>query len=192
MDYLTVALILIVIGVVFLVAEILLPTGGFLIVGALLFFGLGVGTILYYGDRIEAIVAIAGLAVGLPASGFVAVSAYKRMSLGSALDSGIADATTTDMPQLAGLEMLKGRVGRALSPLRPSGSVEFDGRRVDAMTEGTMLDAGVWVRCIGVRAGTVMVREMEAPKDITDIQLDEPAPRPARKPIDDFDLGLES
>jgi membrane-bound ClpP family serine protease len=191
MDYLTVALVLVLIGVVFLAAEILLPTGGFLVVGALLFFGLGVGTILYYGDRIEALVALAGLAVGLPAAGFVAVSAYKRMSLGSALDAGLAEGGIPEMSQLAGLDLLKGRVGKALSPLRPSGSVEFDGRRVDAMTEGMMIDAGVWVRCVDVRGGTAVVREMEPPKDITDIQLDEPAPRPTRKPIDDFDLGLE-
>ena len=58
MDYLTLALILIVIGVILLGAEILLPTGGLLVVGALLCFAAGVGTILYYGDEIEAAVAI--------------------------------------------------------------------------------------------------------------------------------------
>ena len=187
MDYLTVALILIVIGVVFLVTEILLPTGGFLVVGALLFFAIGVGTILYYGDTVEGVVALAGLSVGMPAIGFLAVVAYKRMSLRSALDSDNADPAS-DLPQFVGLEALKGRVGKALSPLRPSGSVEFDGRRVDAMTEGTMIDSGVWVRCVDVKGGNVVVREMEPPKDIADIELDEP---PARKPMDDFDLGLE-
>src|SRR5258706_604783 len=117
MDYLTVALVFIVIGAVLLAAEILMPTGGILVVGALLFFAIGVGTILYYGDTVEAVVALAGLAVGLPAAGFVAVSAYRRMSLGSALDAGSDDGIGTDLPQVAGLETLKGRVGRALSPL---------------------------------------------------------------------------
>lgn len=192
MDYLTVALILILVGVVLLAAEILLPTGGLLVVGALLFFAAGVGTILYYGDTLEAAVAIAGLAVGLPAAGFVAVAAWRRMSIGAALDSGIADATATDQPGLAGLEALRGRVGKTLSPLRPSGTVEFDGRRVDATTEGMMLDAGVWVRCVDVKRGLAVVRQMEPPKDIADIQLDEP-PRPPTNPDpDDLDLGLES
>src|SRR6185312_599017 len=186
MDYLTIALILIVIGVVLLIAEMLVPTGGFLVVGALLFFAIGVGTILYNGDTMEAVVAVAGLAIGLPAAGFVAVAAYRRMSLHSALDSDEMAATAIDGPQLAGLEALKGRVGKALSPLRPSGAVEFDGRRVDAMTEGMMIDAGVWVRCVDVRAATVVVREMEAPRDIDDIQLDDDSP--PRRPIDDFDL----
>ncbi|HJZ54615.1 MAG TPA: hypothetical protein VKE74_06630, partial [Gemmataceae bacterium] len=45
MDYLTLALILFAIGVIMLVAEILLPTGGILVVVSLLFFSLGVGII---------------------------------------------------------------------------------------------------------------------------------------------------
>jgi membrane-bound serine protease (ClpP class) len=189
MDYLTVALILFAIGVVLLAAEILLPTGGVLVVVALLFFALGVGTILLYGDTLEAAVAIGGLAVGLPAAGFVAVTAWRRLSIGSALDSGIAEATANDLPQLAGLDALKGRVGKTRSPLRPSGTVEFDGRRVDAMTEGMMLDAGVWVRCVDVKGGKVIVREMEPPADIAEINLDDPAPRPAPG---DLDLGLDT
>jgi hypothetical protein len=157
-----------------------------------LFFAIGVGTILYNGDTVEAVVALAGLGIGLPAAGFVAVAAYRRMSLRSALDSDEFAATAIDVPQLAGLEALKGRIGKALSPLRPSGAVEFDGRRVDAMTEGMMIDAGVWVRCVDIRAGTAVVREMDAPRDIADIQLDEELPPPSsRRPIDDFDLGLE-
>jgi membrane-bound ClpP family serine protease len=188
MDYLTAALLLIAIGVVLLGAEILLPTGGVLVVGALLFFALGVGTILYYGDTVEAAVAIAGLAVGLPAAGFVAVTAWRRMSIGNAIDSGIASATANDLPQLAGLESLKGRVGKTVSPMRPSGTVEFDGRRIDAMTEGMMLDAGVWVRCVEARAGKVLVRRLESPTGVADIDLDSPTSSP--DPLDDLDLDI--
>lgn len=191
-EYLVIALIFFAVGVALLGAEILLPTGGILVVISLLFFALGVGTILVYGDTIEAVVALSGLAVGIPAAGFVAVHAWRRMSIGNALDSGIAEATGTDLPQLAGLDALKGRVGKTVSPMRPSGTVEFDGRRVDAMTEGMMLDAGVWVRCVDVKGGKVVVREMEPPKDITEITLDESGPRAGRDrdDFDDLDLGF--
>ena len=67
MDYLTLALILFTVGVIMLLAEILLPTGGILAVVSLLFFALGVGIILAGYDD-EAVVAIAGC-VGLPAAG---------------------------------------------------------------------------------------------------------------------------
>lgn len=182
-DYLMIALVLFAIGVVMLLAEILLPTGGILVVASLLFFAVGVGIILRYGDTIEAAVAIGGLAVGLPAAGFVAVHAWRRMSIGSSLDAATGEPTAADE-----LEALRGRVGRTASTLRPSGTVEFDGRRVDAMSEGMMLDAGVWVKCVDVRSGKVIVRRMEGPDDVTDINLDEP--RPARD-LDDLDLGLD-
>jgi len=81
---------------------------------------------------------------------------------------------------------------------------------VDAMSEGVMLDAGVWVRCLDVKGGKVIVREMEPPADVADITPDaprreglefrplEPPPLPPspseRRPPDDFDdldLGLD-
>ena len=186
-DYLTIALILIAVGAALLAAEILLPTGGFLVVAALLFFGLGVGTILYYGDTTEAAVAIAGLAVGLPAAGFVAIHAWRRMSIGGTLDPTTGEALAN--PQAAGLEGMKGRVGKTVSPMRPSGTVELDGRRVDAMTEGTMIDTGVWVRCVDVRGGTLIVRQIDGPSGLADINLDDPGP--IADPLDDLDLGLD-
>lgn len=206
MDYLTIALILFTLGVVTLIAEILLPTGGILVVVSLLFFALGVGIILAQGTTAEAVVAVSGLAVGLPAAGFVAVAAWRRMSIGAVLpdEAGAIESN----PGAIELEMLKNRTGKTVSTMRPSGSVEFDGRRIDAMTEGVMLDAGVWVRCVDVKGGKVIVRQMEAPAGVNEIDSDSPRARmpdialdvapPAqpepRKPVDDLDdldLGLD-
>jgi membrane-bound serine protease (ClpP class) len=83
--------------------------------------------------------------------------------------------------------------------MRPSGTVEFDGRRVDAMTEGVMLDAGVWVRCLEVKGGRVIVREMESPLDDSELspsprlEVSPPPPQsppPPKRPADDFHLDL--
>ncbi len=166
MDYLTVALLLVLVGVVLLGAEVLLPTGGILVVGALLCFAVAVGTILYYGT---------------------AVSAWRRLSIGRALDADGGDRAT-DVPQLAKLDELRGRVGKTVTPMRPSGSVVFDGQRVDALTEGMMLDAGVWVRCVAAKAGRVVVRQIDPPADLSDVNPDAPPP-PERK--SDFDLNLD-
>jgi len=203
MDYLTIALILFTVGVVMLLAEILLPTGGILVVVSLLFFALGVGIILARGTTTEAVVAIAALALGLPAAGFVAVSAWRRMSIGTVLPE---DATAPGViPGAAELEVLKNRTGKTVSPMRPSGTVEFDGKRVDAISEGVMLDAGVWVRCVAVKGTSVIVRQMDAPADVADIAPDAPprgdapeirrdvSPPPPQnppRPADDFDLDL--
>ena len=209
MDYLTVALVLMALGVLLLLAEIMLPTGGILVVAALLFFAFGVGIILYYGTLTEGLVAIGALVVGLPAAFYVGMIAWKRLSLDTEL---AADPTAaTQLPQVAELERLKGRTGKTVSPMRPSGSVEFDSNRVDAMTEGIMLDAGVWVRCVDVKGGKVIVRKLESLDGVPNIDLvvesptppepkaDEPAseepkrdePKKPRDDFDDFDIGLE-
>ncbi|HVL12396.1 MAG TPA: NfeD family protein, partial [Gemmata sp.] len=112
------------------------------------------------GTTTEAVVAMAALAVGLPAAGYVAVAAYRRMSIGSELDEAAAPLAVAGLTEL---EALKSRTGKTVSPMRPSGTVEFDGRRIDAMSEGVMLDAGVWVRCVEVKGGKVIVRQMEPP-----------------------------
>jgi membrane-bound ClpP family serine protease len=110
MDYLTLALLLFTLGVVTLLAEVLLPTGGILVVVALLLFGVGVTVIFARGTTTEAVVSLAALAVGLPAAGYVAVATYRRMSIGAELDEGGAGAPLA-VPGLAELEALKNRTG---------------------------------------------------------------------------------
>jgi membrane-bound serine protease (ClpP class) len=51
-----------------------------------------------------------------------------------------------------------------MSALRPAGITDFDGRHVDTITEGFMVEPGQWVRCIDVRAGKVVVRSAAEPK----------------------------
>jgi membrane-bound serine protease (ClpP class) len=211
MDYLGIALVLIGVGAVLLAAEVLVPTGGIFIVGSLVFFAVAVGMILYYGSTIEGVVAVTALAVGLPLSGYMAVSAWRKMSLSADLDSGAAP-----VPAAVEADAVKGRVGKTVSPMRPSGTVEIDGKRHDALTEGTMLDAGVWVRCVDVKRGQVIVRALEAQPDMSEIHPDAPAapvevaqaapapkaeppaseqpkdePKRPRDDFDDFDIGLK-
>jgi membrane-bound serine protease (ClpP class) len=56
--------------------------------------------------------------------------------------------------------------------LRPSGVVDFDGKRIDVITEGMMVAVGGWVRCVDVRAGKVVVRPSEAP-NLKDLEADD-------------------
>jgi membrane-bound ClpP family serine protease len=212
MDYLTIALLLFAVGAILLAAEVLLPTGGILVVASLLFFALGVAIILAQGTTIEAVVALCGLAVGLPVAGLIAVSTWRRLSLGTSLsDDPDGTGFTNGFSELEGL---KNHTGKTVSPMRPSGTVEIDGQRIDAMTEGVMLEAGVWVRCIEVKNGKVIVRQIESPANILDIDpegagtvdvtemhrdsfpkaISDPSPPEPKKRIDDLDdldLGLD-
>jgi membrane-bound serine protease (ClpP class) len=88
---------------------------------------------------------------------------WPRTPMGKRLILPDQDATVAMMPVNLELENLRGRYGRAISDLRPAGVVDFDGRRVDTMSEGMMVAAGSWVRCVDVKAGKVVVRPVDKP-----------------------------
>ena len=76
-------------------------------------------------------------------------------------------------PEASGLEKYRGRYGRAVTPMRPAGAVEIEGRRVDALSEGLMIEAGAYVKCVDVRAGHIVVRKVDTPKDLDDLSTDD-------------------
>lgn len=73
------------------------------------------------------------------------------------------DVTVATFSANVEMEELRGKVGKVMSPLRPSGIADFDGRRVDVITPGMMLEIGTYVRCIDVKAGRVLVSPVEKP-----------------------------
>src|SRR5581483_10413782 len=56
------------------------------------------------------------------------------------------------------LDHLVGQHGRALTPLRPSGLVDFDGRRLDGLSEEGLIAAGALIQAVRVRSGQLVVR----------------------------------
>jgi membrane-bound ClpP family serine protease len=57
----------------------------------------------------------------------------------------------------ASLEELMGREGTALTPLRPSGTIDVGGRAVDVVTDGIYVESGVRVRVARVEGSRVLV-----------------------------------
>lgn len=60
--------------------------------------------------------------------------------------------------ELVGLVKLVGRVGVAVTPLGPSGTVDFDGRALDGEADGGPIAPGTRVEAVGLRAGRLVVR----------------------------------
>jgi membrane-bound ClpP family serine protease len=56
------------------------------------------------------------------------------------------------------LDHLVGQYGRALTPLRLSGLVDFDGRKIDALSEDGLIDSGTLVLAVRVKSGQLVVR----------------------------------
>jgi membrane-bound ClpP family serine protease len=74
------------------------------------------------------------------------------------------------------LDHLVGQLGRALTPMRPSGLVDFDGRRLDGLSEDGLIPSGALVRAVRVRGGQLVVRT--APDPTLDEMLSGPGPTP--------------
>ena len=171
-SYLTLGAVLIVVGFVLLALELFfpLPSGGILSVLAVGSLVVGL-TLIFAHDTTTGLYWLLGVFVALPAGGVLVFYLWPRTPLGRRiiLKAAPEDATMAALPANQELEHLKGRIGRTLSALRPAGVVDFDGRRVDTLTEGMMVDPGQWVRCIDVRAGRVIVRPVEKP-DLGDLE----------------------
>jgi membrane-bound ClpP family serine protease len=169
---LTLAYVLIVAGLLLLVAEMFIPSSGVLLVISLVAIGFGVAmTFMYSEDPTMGVITLMCVFIALPAVGGLMLHYWPKTRVGRRffLKGPEEDATIASMPVHLELEQLRGRFGRAISPLRPAGVVEFDGRRIDTITEGMMVEPGQWVRCIDVKAGKVIVRPVEKP-DLGDLE----------------------
>ena len=165
------AYVLIVAGLFLLVAELFMPSGTFLVLSlAAIVIGVAM-TFLKSDDPTRGIVTLICVFAAVPLVGGVVLHYWPKTRIGRRffLPGPDEDATIASMPVNLELEQLRGRFGRAVSALRPAGVVDFDGRRVDTITEGMMVDDGQWVRCIDVRAGKVIVRQVEKP-DLGDLE----------------------
>jgi membrane-bound serine protease (ClpP class) len=58
-----------------------------------------------------------------------------------------------------GLNALLGKTGKASSGLHPSGFAVIEGRRVDVITQGEMIDKGATVRVVEVEGNRVVVAQ---------------------------------
>jgi membrane-bound serine protease (ClpP class) len=164
MDFLTLAYILIAIGVILMMVELFIPTGGICFLLASVFAIAGISLVFSYGSATNGIIALVAIFVVFPLMLAAFFFLWPEMLWGRRLiPKPEDDMTVAAMPANAQLEILKGRVGKSISQLRPAGVVEFEGKRIDCITEGMMIDADQWVRCVGVKAGRVIVRQIDKP-----------------------------
>jgi membrane-bound ClpP family serine protease len=168
--YLSFAIILAVLGLVLFLAEYFLPTGGILIVCGFLVSAGAVGVVAANTeDSRETIAAIVILCIGEPILAIAGMSmAGKRLAL-----KATAEATADDTAPESDSSQLVGRYGKTVTPLRPSGAAEFDGRRVDVVSEGMPVEAEAWVKCIEVKGARVVVRPVPKPPDLNEIDLED-------------------
>ncbi len=167
MDQSFLAYALVLLGLIMMAAEVFLPTGGILFVLALASLIAGIA-IAFYSDLTQGMIILVLVFILIPAGGPILLHIMPRTAMGKKLFLDVIkdDASVAVMPVNLELEQLRGRYGKTVSSLRPSGLTDFDGRRVDTMSEGDMIGPGQWVRCIDVKSGRVIVRQVDRPPDL--------------------------
>ena len=152
---------LILVGLALLAVEVtLIP--GFNVVGVLGVVGASVGVVLAFSEfgLVGGVVALAATLVLAGGTFYVLweSGAWDRFVLSDSLRRD-ADADAVEQETRS---RLLGRSGRAVTPLRPGGVAEVDGRRVEVETEGAFVAAGSRVRVVAMDRRRYIVRLDEA------------------------------
>jgi membrane-bound ClpP family serine protease len=142
-------------GLVFVVAEALLPSVGVLAIGAAL--SIGTAIVLAFGVSVSTGTAfLVAVAVLLPLTIAFGFWLFPRSPLGKwIVNPGLSfeARAATDERDLG----LVGRRGVAATMLRPAGHATIDGRRVDVVSRGEMIAEGVPVVVVEVEGNRVVV-----------------------------------
>ncbi len=147
-------------GLVIFVAEIFIPSHGVLtVVGAGFLLTALVKTFQIGGQEVGTVAVLACLVV-IPAFIVTAVKIWPKTPMGRRIapPNPVITAADSSVPVVE-LSALIGYTGRCLSPLRPVGICEFNGRRVACVSQLGLIDAGASVEAIGISGGNLTVVE---------------------------------
>ncbi|WP_339228168.1 nodulation protein NfeD [Oceanobacillus sp. FSL K6-2867] len=152
------AVVLLILGIILIVAEFFVPGG---ILGLL-----GIGAIIsslfmsgYDLGHMSMSIGIAFLVTLI-----AAVILFRRIGMDKGVFRHIIlrDSTATEQGYVSSVNRLEliGIEGSTVTPLRPSGIGEFDGERIDIVSEGSFIDRNKSVKVVRVEGVRVVVREV--------------------------------
>ena len=155
------ALVLLGVGLLLIMAEVLIPSMGML--GGLAAMALIGSVVLAYEVSAEVgqnfLIAEAVLVPSMVMLGlkFLPMSPFTKFLVAGGFsfkDGAAIDERDKD---------LLGKRGVVEAPLRPAGTARIEGRRVDVVTRGDMIETGAWVEVTGLSGNRVEVSVCDAP-----------------------------
>jgi len=175
------AVLLLLVGFCLVVLEIFVPSGGILAMLTVCAV-LGAVGLAFYQSPMVGLAVLAAAVVGFPIVVILALKWLPETSMGRKvlLTPPSSEEVRPEISQREALEALVGRIGRAKTPMLPSGFVQIDNRTYDAVGEGMAIDPGQRVRVIEVRGNRLIVER---------VSEDEPVEDPLARPVDWEDLG---
>jgi membrane-bound ClpP family serine protease len=144
---------MILIGILLLVLEILMLPGLLAGIAGVVLIMLSLGWVYVdHGTFVGNITFASTLVVTFAAVyGSLKSKAWTRFGLKDTLDGRVNEITAS--------QVQVGDRGVCVSALRPSGTIEVNGHRIEAATQGLILNAGTSIEVTEVLPGKVLVRE---------------------------------
>jgi membrane-bound ClpP family serine protease len=146
---------------VLLVAEIFLPSGGLLTLGALACVVGGI-TLAFQQSVALGWVGIGAAVILIPTVLVCAYRVFPRTRFGQSVTLTPSQRSVGDaVPDTAQLKELLGETGKVKTPLRPVGICDFSGRRLECVAESGYVETGNDVEVIRVQGTQLTVRVKE-------------------------------
>ncbi len=148
-------------GMALIVVEVFLP--GFGLPGISGIVLVGAGTVLA-GMHFGAVTAVGILLVIIAVLAVLISWVLQHVARGGG-NSELFLRETQEFRAQEDMKVLLGHSGVAMSMLRPAGIGDFDGVRLNVVTEGGFLDAGAAIEIINVDGNRIVVKEIHKDKD---------------------------
>ena len=158
MGTLTWPLLLLVLGLGFLMAEAFIPSGGMLPLLALVSVGLSLWEAFRQSYELGLGFLLADTVL-LPLSVGLGLYLWQKSPLAARMTLKAPGPEEISVSHSGyRVDHLIGERGFTLTPLKPTGLVDFDGRRLEGVSEQGLIPEGTSVEAVSVRSGRLMVR----------------------------------
>jgi len=148
-------IILQVIGVIVIIAEIIIPSGGILAVMAISALGFSLFKAFSISKNIGMLFSLADI-IMLPVLVILGLKLLAKSSVTLRKTLAKKDGVVS---QKDGMDKLLNASGVAITDLRPAGSIKINDKKIDAVTQGEYIDKGTLVHVIKVTGNQIIVKE---------------------------------
>lgn len=158
MNTLTLAIVLQTAGVLVIIAEIIIPSGGILSLIAAGLFGYSLYTVFSEISTGIGMAFVAADVVMIPVLVVVGLKMLARSPVTLREQLSSKSGVTSQAP---GMDKYLDMEGRALTSLHPAGTAMVEGKRLDVVTRGEFVDKGSKIIVIEVAANRIVVKQKE-------------------------------
>lgn len=150
-------IILFIIGIGLIITEFFIAGGIAGVIGTLAIIG---SIIMAGGSPMQMGISVL-IALAIATAGTVIIIKFFGKKLHLLNRMVLMDATDTESGYVSNVNRVEliGQLAETITPLRPAGSVEFEGERIDVVSEGSYIDKGKNVIIVKVEGSRIVVRE---------------------------------